>query len=107
MVMYVMTYTCNSRQEDHEIKPVWATQQHYVSHKSRAAHSCHPSIEELEAGRLPIQGRPEVRNEFQISLGYIMKPWKQEQGLWYSSVLEHLPSLVRAPAHPGNSGHHY
>lgn len=68
-------------------KPAWATQQHYVSNKSRAAHTCHASLEEGEAGRCTfkaIAAHPGLRNE----------TLKTETGLWYSSVLEHLPSLV-------------
>lgn len=68
-------------------KPAWATQQHYVSNKSRDAHTCHASIEEGEAGRCTFKAlaaHPGLRNE----------TLKTGTGLRYGSVLEHLPSLV-------------
>lgn len=60
-----------------------------VSRRERQgdAHTCHASIEEGEAGRCTFKAlaaHPGLRNE----------TLKTGTGLRYSSVLEHLPSLV-------------
>jgi hypothetical protein len=66
-----------------------------LNNLSMVVHSCNPSTQDTEAGRLWIWHQPELLSEFEVSLGHITRPYSKKK-----QIFKKLHKLSASGSHP-------